>query len=253
MIVAIPDGNLECLVVGEAKQGRPSIVLLHGIQGTATIWTPLMPDLSGDGLVVAPHLQGRAGSATPARPEAYTVSAFAGDLHAVISELGGPILLVGWSMGCLVSLEYLREFGSDRLIGLVLVSGTACVGATGGKDAVWFHGDTPEQVATEAAQRAERLNLTETATNIAVAGSWLSVRGADYRDFLPQIDLPTLVLHGAEDPECPVEHAHIVAGSVPGAQLHIWEGCGHVPMIYAPERFVDEVAGFLRSCQRTPE
>ncbi|MDF3604911.1 alpha/beta fold hydrolase [Paracoccus sp. DMF-8] len=247
MQIRISGGVLDCLVAG-THTGRPSLVLLHGIQGTALVWKPLLADLSRDRLVVAPHLRGRAGSYSPDDAGQYALADFAGDLRAVLAALPGPAVLVGWSMGCLIALEYLRGTGVQDLAGLVLVSGSPCLAATGGQDAVWFQGDTVAALARNAADRAKRLQLTETATNIAVAGSWLAARAADYRDVLPRIALPTLILHGADDPECPVAHARIMRDAIPGAKLRLWPGCGHVPMAHDPAAFARELAGFLPEC-----
>lgn len=247
MQVKISGGVLDCLVAG-TNTGRPSLVLLHGIQGTASVWEPLLADLSQDRLVVAPHMRGRAGSFTPDDAGQYALSDFAGDLRAVLATLPGPAVLVGWSMGCLIALEHLRSTAAHGLAGLVLVSGTPCLAATGGQDAVWFQGETVEALARNAADRAQRLQLTETATDIAVAGSWLAAQAADYRDVLPGIALPILVLHGMDDPECPTAHARIMQQAIPGAKLSLWPGCGHVPMAHDPAAFAREMASFLPAC-----
>lgn len=248
MDVAISGGRIECLTAGLPDSGRPGLVLLHGIQGTASVWKPLLPELSRDRLVIAPQMRGRAGSYSPGDPGAYTLAAFADDLGAVLDGMPGPAILVGWSMGCLIALEYLRSRGQLGLSGLVLVSGTPGPGAIGGRDAVWFNGDTPRSLAQEAAERAARLQLSDTATDIAVAGSWLAAKAADYRTLLPDIRLPTLILHGEDDPECPSDHARLMARGIPGARLVLWPGCGHVPMAHDPEGFVRELAGFLPDC-----
>lgn len=248
MHVTTPNGGLECLTGGMANRTRAPIVLVHGIQGTAGVWNPVLPRLSGQRPVIAPHLRGRAGSFSPNDPAAYTMRGFAEDLCAVIETVEGPVVLVGWSMGSLVALEYIQTYGQDRLIGLALVSGSPCLASAGGGDAVWFQGDTPEALAENAAERAKRLQLTETATNIAVAGSWMSARTADYRGTLGAIRLPTLVLHGAEDPECPVAHARLMTQSLPAAQLKVWAGCGHVPMAHAPDDFASKLMEFADFC-----
>lgn len=247
MQIRISGGVLDCLVAG-THTGRPSLVLLHGIQGTALVWKPLLADLSRDRLVVAPHLRGRAGSYSPDDAGQYALADFAGDLRAVLAALPGPAVLVGWSMGCLIALEYLRDTGAQGLAGLVLVSGSPCLAATGGQDAVWFQGDTVAALARNAADRAKRLQLTETATNIAVAGSWIAAQSADYCELLPRIALPTLVLHGMDDLECPVAHARIMHHAIPGAKLSLWPGCGHVPMAHDPTAFSRELGTFLPDC-----
>lgn len=247
MQITISGGVLNCLVAGTPTV-RPSLVLLHGIQGTAAVWRPLLADLSRDRLVIAPNLRGRAGSYAPDDAGQYGLADFAGDLRAVLDSLPGPAVLVGWSMGCLVALEHLRGAGTRGLAGLVLVSGSPCLAATGGQDAVWFQGDTVAALARNAAARARRLHLSESASDIAVAGSWLAAQAADYRDFLPDIDLPTLVLHGMDDPECPVSHARIMHQAIPGARLRLWPGCGHVPMAHDPATFARELDAFLPFC-----
>ncbi|RMC35706.1 alpha/beta fold hydrolase [Paracoccus alkanivorans] len=249
MIVTIPGGVLNCLTAGPVGKGTATLLMIHGIQGTASVWVPVMQPLASERHVLAPHLRGRAGSFSPDDPAAYSMAAFAGDLHAVLCAVRGPVVLVGWSMGCLVALEYLRTYGTGGLIGLALISGSPYLMATGGNDATWFSGDTYGAVMASAAARAERLQLSETATDIAVAGSWMDARNADYRDDLGAIDLPVLVLHGAEDPECPVSHARMMAEAIPEAQLEIWNGCGHVPMAYAPERLAAELRRFAHSCE----
>ena len=43
-----------------------------------------------------------------------------------------------------------------------------------------------------------------------------------------QITCPTLVIHGRNEGNVPLDHAEFVAENVPGAELHIVEGCGHL-------------------------
>ena len=45
---------------------------------------------------------------------------------------------------------------------------------------------------------------------------------------LRSITAPTLVIHGSEDPIFPVEHARATAEAIPGAELLIIEGMGHL-------------------------
>jgi pimeloyl-ACP methyl ester carboxylesterase len=43
-----------------------------------------------------------------------------------------------------------------------------------------------------------------------------------------QITCPTLVIHGRQEGNVPFDHAEFVAENVPGAELYIVEGCGHL-------------------------
>ena len=43
-----------------------------------------------------------------------------------------------------------------------------------------------------------------------------------------RIKCPTLVIHGRHDGNVPLAHGTFVADTVPGAELYVVEGCGHL-------------------------
>jgi pimeloyl-ACP methyl ester carboxylesterase len=50
---------------------------------------------------------------------------------------------------------------------------------------------------------------------------------ADLRPRLAQLDVPTLVIHGTEDPAVPFAHGQALADTIPGAKLVPIDGYGH--------------------------
>ncbi len=239
-----PAGGLE-VVVGRHPHPGGTAILLHGIQGTAASWRPVLPHLTLKRTLLMPNLRGRGASTAPAEPCAYRIDDVAADLRAVIAlaqeRFPAPLALLGWSMGVLVTLAHIRAHGAAAFDRIVLVSGSACPCG----EAVWFRGEDVEAISREAVARAEALALPEAAAPVAVAGAWLSARDADERATLAMIDKPTLVMHGSADAECPVGHALLMHESIPGASLSIWDGAPHNLMAFDPARFAREVDAFL--------
>lgn len=62
---------------------------------------------------------------------------------------------------------------------------------------------------------------------------------------LPQISVPTLVMHGDEDRMVPVENGKLLAARIPGAKFHLIPGAGHIITTDQPEVVDDEVLRFL--------
>ena len=68
----------------------------------------------------------------------------------------------------------------------------------------------------------------ERATNIAASENHgLAADGEMPRKPLSTIAVPTLVIHGTEDPMFPLEHGEALAREIPGARLLTLEGAGH--------------------------
>ena len=63
------------------------------------------------------------------------------------------------------------------------------------------------------------------------------------RDALGRVAVPTLVIHGADDPLVPVEGGHDTAQAIPGAELLIIEGMGHDMPVELHDRLADAIAG----------
>ncbi|MXO63316.1 alpha/beta fold hydrolase [Qipengyuania oceanensis] len=64
------------------------------------------------------------------------------------------------------------------------------------------------------------------------------ISDGDRTRMLQQLDVPTLVLHGEDDPLIPVEHGHATAAAIPGAKIKTIPGWGHD----LPLELVDELA-----------
>lgn len=62
--------------------------------------------------------------------------------------------------------------------------------------------------------------------------------GASWRERLPEITAPTLVIHGAQDPMFPLEHGQALAAEIRGATLLVLPETGHE---YPPRRHWDTV------------
>ena len=58
---------------------------------------------------------------------------------------------------------------------------------------------------------------------------------------LPEIELPTLVIHGTLDEMLPVQNGRMIAGLIPGSRLEIFDGVGHLFFWERPERSAELV------------
>jgi pimeloyl-ACP methyl ester carboxylesterase len=54
------------------------------------------------------------------------------------------------------------------------------------------------------------------------------LRGDSYYERLPEIQLPTLIIHGEADQLIPVENARILASRITNAELFIFKNTGHM-------------------------
>ena len=64
-------------------------------------------------------------------------------------------------------------------------------------------------------------------------------------DMLAQLQHPILYIYGTNDPESTVDRVRHVVGLLPGAELHLLQGGGHLPWLDDPSQIGARVAGFL--------
>lgn len=81
----------------------------------------------------------------------------------------------------------------------------------------------------EAASRAIALRVVDRTTDLAASLTNIAFidHGDRWRERLPEVAVPTLVLHGTEDPFFPFGNGEAVAAEIPGARLQPLPGVGH--------------------------
>ena len=62
---------------------------------------------------------------------------------------------------------------------------------------------------------------------------------------LADLNVPTLVIHGAEDQLIPRSEAEAMAAALPDVTFAVADGAGHLPNLEQPEFFSDTVREFL--------
>jgi DNA-binding winged helix-turn-helix (wHTH) protein/alpha-beta hydrolase superfamily lysophospholipase len=196
--------------------------------------------------------------------------AFVRDLEAVVDAAGlKRFALFGASQGCAVSIAYAVKH-PERVSKLVLYGGfargrrlrgdpldveqaeamlTLMRTGWGGENpafrqmftSLFVPGGTPEQMAW-----FNDLQCNTTSPDNAVRIRLVS----DYMDvlkLLPQVKVPTLVLHCHDDAVQPFEEGRILAAGIPGARFVGLEGQNHLILETDPGwgRIQEEVAAFL--------
>src|SRR6202167_1017084 len=116
--------------VGGDLKGRP-VILLHGGGQTRHSWGRAALELAARGYYVAAiDLRGH-GDSDWAPDANYCIDAQVGDLRAVIRQMPGPPVLIGASMGGLISLTAAGEVPEQEIRALVLVDVTPMVDSEG--------------------------------------------------------------------------------------------------------------------------
>jgi 3-oxoadipate enol-lactonase len=261
MIELLP-GRFE-MAYDESGSGTP-LLLIHGWPHNRTLWAGQMSGLATQARCLAPDLRGF-GSSTVHDP--YSIEQYADDLVALLDARGIERVVVnGLSMGGYVALAMLRRHRS-RVRALVLTSTRATADTDEAREKRARLVEFVEQHGVEAlAQRQlkamvgattfdRRPEVRESLRQLMAAAPVEGVIGglramaarADATDLLPTIDVPTLVVGGAEDSFTAPDELRAMADRIPGSRLELLAGCGHVCAYERPGAYNHVVGEFLGS------
>ncbi len=241
----------------------PPVVLLHGVGGLHAAWRPQLDALAESYRVVAWDMPGYCGEDID---EPMTFAGLAAALGALLDELGGgPVHLVGHSMGGMVAQEF-AVGGQDRLASLTLLAtspafgrpdgdfqkqfvaerlrplddGRGMAGVADGAVLARLMGPLAEPGAMEAVQ-ACMVQVPEAAYRAAIR----CITAFDRREALAAIGVPTLVVAGEADSNAPAPMMERMAAKIPGARYACMAGTGHFGNVERPDEFNALLAGFI--------
>ncbi len=255
MTVTAPDGATAGARV--AGDRGPALIFVHGVGSTASIWDAQLAAFGDAYRCAAIELRGNGALPDP-QPSAITRAGFAGDVLAIANARGADrFTLIGCSLGGVVAFELWKRV-PERFERMVIVGSFARYPdgqayADGVKAAAREAGDMRAFAASRAAKLGlppERLRETIEQMAAKSVDCYLASTQAtwtgDYRDVLPAIGIPVLVLCGERDAVAPRALSEEIARGIPAARFAIVAGAGHVANADAPDAFNELLRDFLQ-------
>ncbi len=264
------------VIYAEAGSG-PALLLVHGMAGSCENWQAVIEPLGRTHTVIAPDLPGH-GASAPGND--YSLGSLAAGLRDLLLNLGHErATLVGHSLGGGIAMQFAYQFpemverlilvssgglgpevspilraaalpGANRFIAVTAGLGQRAGSVLGRLKAV---GVRPSADVAEVVRGYSSLVEPERrAAFLATLRSVVGTRGqrvaAGDRLYLADT-LPILIVWGSRDPIIPVGHGRSAHDALPGSQLEIFDGVGHLPQVEAPERFVAVLERFLATTE----
>lgn len=254
----------------EAGEGQP-LILIGGWTMSTEWWRRQMPAFSREMRTIAVDMRSYGRSEKTDR--GHRLSRYASDLRELILDLGlNDVVVCGWSMGASTIWAYVDLYGTDRLAGAVFVDQTPKIltdddWKTGlgtefplsaldtflagiEKDpAAFVEGFIPSLFVIppseeEQAWMIEAVQAMPTHHAVEVLRDHCT---QDWRDVLDRVNIPALVVTGAQSSLFPPESGSYQAQAMPNARQELFEDSSHLPFYEEPERFNESVQSFVRS------
>jgi haloalkane dehalogenase len=259
---------MSTLAYREEGSGDRVALLLHGYPESSYMWRHAMPAIASAGWrAIAPDLAGY-GDSPP--DGAGTWEGHVERLERFHEELGlGPVVLVTHDWGVMIGLRWACD-NPSAVAGLVISDGAffsdrrwhdfANLMRTPGEGEKLMEGFTRDGLAAVLRQSSSGM------TDDALDEYWKGFDGderrrghlelyrsgdfeklAPYEGCLAGLDVPALIVWGADDPFSSVKMAERFHGELPGSEMVVLEGAGHFVWDDAPEATGAALSSFLAS------
>lgn len=249
------------------EQGGPAgipLILLHGSTDSWHSFEPLLPHLPASLHVFALTQRGHGDATQPI--VGYRTRDFASDLAAFVDAMGlDSVVLVGHSMGSTNALRFALDH-PDRTRALVLVGAFATYRHNAAVVEFWESAVSqltdpidPDfvrefQASTLAQSVPEAFFDTTVQESLKVpARVWQAMfQGLledDFADDLGKINIPTLIVWGAQDTFCRQGDQEVLLAKLSPSRLVVYERAGHAVHWEEPARVAEDMAIFVRSLE----
>ncbi len=224
------------------------------------IWDPLLPLLNGIGRIVRYDKRGH--GLSDVAPAPYSIRDLSSDLKAVTDHVGlDRFLLGGVSIGGMIAQDYAAQF-PVQVEGLVCMDTAPKIGdaklwqdridaiAENGLESI---GDGVMERWFTAAFRSRYPERTDGWRNLLTrtpeegyAGCCAAIRDADLTAATRALEIPALVVCGAEDGATPPALVRAMAESMRDARYVEIPEAGHIPSLEQPGALAEAMNAFFR-------
>lgn len=254
-----PVGSLVAWDSGPGSDQVLPVVFVHGINGSAADWLPLVGLLESNRRVLVLDLRGHGASALDGP---FSAQDYADDVGALLSRQGiDKAHVVGTSFGCSAAITLAAR--QPEMVASVVALGGALHAEGGNIDeaiavarqvgtqpffemflgqASFAPGTDPALISATAARASHRpLEVIAEVTQTAFSD--------DITEIAARSTAPALVATGEFDFTCPVPAGEQLAAAL-GTSHHVLAGRGHMAVLEDPEAVFELIAPFLRTHDR---
>ncbi|MGE7765162.1 alpha/beta fold hydrolase [Peribacillus sp. NPDC096540] len=189
-----------------------------------------------------------------------------------VSTIDGPVFLLGWSLGSLVTLELVSSY-REKIIGFILIGGTSRFTTdenysfgwdprivermkkqlqrdkkktlTSFYEAMFSESEKEEGFYHQFTKMIQREFHGDNVSSLLIGLDYLLQK--DVRVKLDQIETPYLLIHGSEDKICPIEAPSFIAENLgEKANYHIIEETSHIPFFPKSQECVQLIKAFIQ-------
>lgn len=240
---------------------KPTLVFLHYWGGSSKTWQWVKSHLADEFPTVAIDFRGWGESSGPASRDAYSMPLLAGDVEAVIAELGlGDFVLIGMSMGAKVA-QVVAAHAPAGLRSMMLLSPApleACHLPAKMKQQQLHAYENLENATyvtrnvltacSPAQEVVDALVADQMRGNIWARDAWPELgMEEDLSHLYDAIRVPTLVLPGEKDIiETPARVRETVYEKIKGARWGEVQGSGHLCPVDRPEGVATWIRDFVQ-------
>jgi non-heme chloroperoxidase len=261
-------------VVETGPRDAQSLLFIHGYSQSHPSWREqLHSPLADEFHLVAMDLRGHGDSEKPLN--GYDDGeAWAGDVRAVVEALDlEPFVLIGWSYGSLVALDYLATHGTGRVAGVNLISTVAGIGTdrTNGWLQEGYLDLFPDLVSTNAETSVSALERfvelcfegeLSAEDRYLLLGMSTAVppyvrdgmrdRTVSHVEFFGNLSVPVLLTHGTHDDVVSIDASREAHRRLSESALSAFPDSGHSPFWESPERYNRELREFATARPGSP-
>ena len=254
--------------------GRP-VVLIHGWPLSGEAFSGQIPALVAAGYRVVTYDRRGFGRSDKTR-SGYDYDTLTTDLHTLLETLDlRDVTVVGFSMGGGEVARYFSAYGSERLRSVVFASAVppymaqtddnpdgpltktladSMTADLKADDDAFYDGFTTQffsvngdgELKVSEQQRQDALTLCKQADKKAALACMESFGTTDFRQDLPKINVPVLVLHGDSDGIVPFEGSgQRTQAAIAGSELHLIKGAPHGANVSHEGEWNDALIRFL--------
>jgi pimeloyl-ACP methyl ester carboxylesterase len=238
--------------------GRAPLVLLHGLTWDCTMWAPALEELSK----LAPRREVLAldlpGHGDSPRQDTYSLADVAAQVHDAVTAAGiSSPAIVGHSVSGVLATLYAAEYPTACVVNVdqtLFVKPFAeamlnAVAQGAGYEQLWAFNKAGMGIETLPASAQRLLETTSTPRLDLLAGYWAELAAQAPDDLQRRFDetvrrvaarrVPYTIVAG-RDPD--LAYAAWLRGTLPAADIVVFESAGHLPHLADPRRFAGVLA-----------